>query len=77
MTRPGCRLSAPDLERLTDEVERVLVSGWRDESREAWHIAADIVAVILDKCLTVCNNDNNGAQAPQTERGNQCQTPTA
>lgn len=70
MNRPDSRLSASDVDHLTDEVEAVLVSGWRDDSREAWHIAADIVAIILDKCLTVCNNDTNGAQAPQTERGN-------
>jgi hypothetical protein len=70
MNRPDSRIPAPDLERLTDEVEEVLVAGWRDDSREAWQIAADIVAVILDKCLTVCNNDTNGAQAPKQKRGN-------
>lgn len=61
---------SPDLQHLIDQVEAVLVAGWRDESREAWHIAADIVATILDKCSTVCNNHTNGAKAPQTERGN-------
>jgi hypothetical protein len=70
VTRPGSRISASDIDYLTDEVETVLVSGWRDESREAWHIAADIVAVILDKCLTVCNNDTNGATSSTNERGN-------
>lgn len=69
MKKPDSRLSATDLDRLTDEVERVLVAGWRDESREAWQIAADIVKVILDKCSTVGNNVSNGAKAPQTERG--------
>ena len=69
MRTPGSRLSASDLDRLTDEVEAVLVAGWRDESREAWQIAADIVATILDKCLTVWNNDTNGAQAPQINKG--------
>ena len=63
------RLSATDLERLTDEVERVLVAGWRDESREAWQIAADIVNLILDKCSTVGNNVSNGATSSQTEKG--------
>jgi hypothetical protein len=69
MTRPSSRISASDIDHLTDEVERVLVSGWRDESREAWHIASDIVAVILDKCLTVCNNDTNGATSSEKEKG--------
>jgi hypothetical protein len=68
--RRGLPVTATDLDRLTDEVERVLVAGWRDDNREAWQIAADIVAVILDKCLTVCNNDTNGAQAPKQKRGN-------
>ena len=70
MRTPGSRLSASDLDRLTDEVEAVLVAGWRDESREAWQIAADIVATILDKCLTVWNNDTNGATSSTNERGN-------
>jgi hypothetical protein len=70
VNRPGSRIPAPDLERLTDEVERVLVAGWRDDNREAWQIADDIVKLILDKCYTVCNNDNNGAQAPKQKRGN-------
>ena len=69
MNRLDSRLSATDLDRLTDEVERVLVAGWRDESREAWHIAADIVATILDKCLTVGNNVSNGATSSTNERG--------
>lgn len=70
MNRPGSRIPASDVDHLRNEVERVLVAGWRDESREAWHIAADIVAVILDKCLTVCNNDTNGATSSTNERGN-------
>jgi hypothetical protein len=69
MNRLDSRLSATDLERLTDEVERVLVAGWRDDSREAWHIAADIVELILDKCSTVGHNVSNGAQAPKQKRG--------
>jgi hypothetical protein len=68
--RRGLPVTASDVDHLTDEVERVLVAGWRDDSREAWQIAADIVKLILDKCLTVCNNDNNGAQAPKQKRGN-------
>ncbi len=63
MNGAGLPVTALDLERLTDAVEAVLVAGWRDESREAWHIAADIVAVILDKCSTVGHNVSNGAQA--------------
>jgi hypothetical protein len=70
MTRPGSRISASDIDHLTDEVERVLVSGWRDESREAWHIASDIVAVILDKCLTVVLESQQQSESSEKERGN-------
>jgi hypothetical protein len=68
--RRGLPVTSTDLERLTDEVERVLVAGWRDDSREAWQIAADIVKLILDKCLTVGNNVSNGATSSTNERGN-------
>jgi hypothetical protein len=68
--RRGLPVTASDVDHLRNEVERVLVAGWRDESRESWHIAADIVAVILDKCLTVGNNVSNGATSSTNERGN-------
>ena len=70
MNHPDSRIPASDVDHLRNEVERVLVAGWRDDNREAWQIATDIVNLILDKCSTVGNNVSNGAQAPKQKRGN-------
>ncbi len=73
VTTPSLERFALNIDSLTDEVEAVLVSGWRDEEKESFHIAAEIVRVILDKCYTVVLESHQRGASLETERGNQCQ----